>query len=152
MNQLETLVIKSDCADVITRYALAVNEWDRDAFVALFAPDAVWQRPAGDPMIGHAAIRAFMEAQPTDKVLRHVNGGILIEPVDGEHAQAWSQTTVYDDREAIAVPARAAAPDMVVEYRDELVKIDGSWLIARRDTTIVFRSELPGPVVPGTQI
>lgn len=66
--------------------------------VVLFAPDAVWLRPATDPMIGHAAIRAFMEAQPTDKVMRHVNGGILGEAIDGDHARAWSQTTVDDDR------------------------------------------------------
>jgi uncharacterized protein (TIGR02246 family) len=148
MNDLEALMVKWRCEELITRYAMAVNDWDLDAFVALFTPDAVWQRPAVAALHGHAAIRTFMEAQPANRVLRHVNGGILVEPVDQDRARAWSQTTVYEDRGTTVVPARVGPPDMVVEYRDDLVRQDGQWRIARRDTTVVFRSDLPGPVVP----
>jgi hypothetical protein len=37
MDSLETLLIKSDCTDVITRFAVAVNDWDLDACGAVRA-------------------------------------------------------------------------------------------------------------------
>jgi uncharacterized protein (TIGR02246 family) len=128
------------CADVVTRYAMAVNGWDLDAFVALFTDDAVWQRPAFPEMKGHAAIRAFMASQPTERVLRHVNGGILANLIDEATASVWSQTTVYESPGSQALPAPLSGPDMIVEYRDHMVKAGDHWLIARRDTTVVFKA------------
>jgi uncharacterized protein (TIGR02246 family) len=137
VDELTSIAIKQACADLITRYAIAVNTWDIDAFVKLFAADAVWYRPASGEMHGHPEIRAFMESQSTDRVLRHVNGGALIDVVDESHATGWSQTTVYEAPMS-ALPAKVTGPDMVVEYRDRYARHDGGWLIARRDTTIVF--------------
>jgi hypothetical protein len=122
------------------------------------APDLVVLDPAREgagkavmaALHGHAAIRNFMEAQPTNRVLRHVNGGILIEPLDEQRARAWSQTTVYEDRGTIVVPARVGAPDMVVEYRDRLVRQGDRWLIARRDTTVVFAARGLPPRPPSS--
>jgi len=141
VDDLEALAIRSACTDLITRYAMAVNAWDLDAFVALFTEDAVWQRPGVAPYHGHAEIRAFMESQPTDRVLRHVNGGVLVEVVDADHATAWSQTTVYEAHPAGPLPAAMTGPDMVVEYRDQLVRTPQGWRFARRDTTVVFRAQ-----------
>lgn len=134
------LTIKAACCEVITRYAMAVNDWDLDRFVALFTPDAVWQRPGVAPLSGHDEIRAFMKSQPApaDRVLRHVNGGMVVDVIDADHATGWSQTTVYDARPASALPAPLVGADMIVEYRDRFVRRD-RWLIARRDTTVVYR-------------
>src|SRR3954453_12852987 len=41
MDDLGRLLVRSACTEVITRYAIAVNAWDLDAFVALFTEDAV---------------------------------------------------------------------------------------------------------------
>jgi uncharacterized protein (TIGR02246 family) len=141
LDPLAELVVKQACADVVTRYARAVNAWDLDAFVELFMEDGVWQRPGQAPMRGHAQIRAFMESQPVDRVLRHVNGGVHVEVVDAGRARVWSQTTVYDTFGTTVLPVPLAGPDMVVEYLDEQVRHDGRWRIARRDTTVVFRRE-----------
>ncbi|HUZ10256.1 MAG TPA: nuclear transport factor 2 family protein [Acidimicrobiales bacterium] len=147
MDGLEELLVKSACSDLITRYAMAVDEWDVNLFVSLFTEDAVWQRPHVPPLRGHAAIRDFMRAQPADRVLRHVNGGILVEVVDRDHASAFSQTTVYEVRGTTAVPAPGTVPNMLVEYRDALVRAPDGWRIARRDTTVVFTTaeEIPTP-------
>ncbi len=145
LSDAERLALTQAVTDLVTRYAQAVNRWDLDAFVALFAEDAVWQRPGSDELRGHPAIRAFMESQPTQRVMRHVNGGCLVEPVDRTRARAWSQTTVYETLGTTTVPAPLAGPQMVVEYDDELVMVDGHWRIARRDTTVVFRAGPPRP-------
>jgi hypothetical protein len=140
VEQLTELGIKQACTDVVTRYAMAVNAWDIDAFVSLFIEDAVWYRPASGEMHGHSAIRAFMESQASvDRVLRHVNGAVHIEAADETHATGWSQTTVYESP-AGPLPARLSGPDMVVEYRDRYVRVGGDWHIERRDTTIVFQA------------
>jgi limonene-1,2-epoxide hydrolase len=138
---LAELIIKQTCIEVVTRYAEAVNDWDIDAFVGLFGEDAIWQRPGQPPLRGHSEIRGFMEAQPVDRVLRHVNGGVRVEVLGAERTRVWSQTTVYDTLGTTQIPAPLAGPDMIVEYRDEHVLFNGDWRIARRDTTVVFRRE-----------
>ncbi|HVW45204.1 MAG TPA: nuclear transport factor 2 family protein [Amycolatopsis sp.] len=138
LDTMQTLRIKTGCADLIARYALAVNRWDLDEFVALWTPDAVWQRPGNPPLEGYDAIRGFMAAQPVDRVLRHVNGASVITVVDEHDARAWSQTTVYDSAGKWSLPAPLSGPDMVVEYEDRIV-VDGErFRFARRDTTVVL--------------
>lgn len=140
MDRGERIEAERACERLVALYACAVNDWNLDAFVALFTPDAVWQRPGVPALHGHAEIRAFMESQPSaNRVLRHVNGLCLVTVAeDGQSARSISQTTVYDVMWSGNLPAPLPGPDMVVEYRDHMVKHDGAWRIARRDTTQVF--------------
>ncbi len=138
LDPLRVLRIKTGCADLIARYALAVNRWDLDEFVSLWTPDAVWQRPGNAPLEGQDAIRGFMAALSTERVLRHVNGANLVT-VTGEHeARSWSQTTVYATAGSWSLPAPFSGPDMVVEYEDRIVVDGDRFRFARRDTTVVF--------------
>jgi hypothetical protein len=141
MDRLDELSIKQYCLDLVTRYAMAVNRWDLDAYLAVWAPDAVWQRPESAAMHGHAEIRSYMEGQPRDRVLRHVNGASWSEVIDSDHARGWSQTVVYDTVGSTEIPSRMELPTMMVEYWDEYEQRDGQWLISRRDTTWVFLSD-----------
>ena len=138
MDRLDIIEAERACERLVTRYALAVNDWDIDAFVSLFAPDAVWQRPGVQPLNGHGEIRGFMKSQPTKRILRHVNGLCLVDVIDADNARCISQTTVYDTHGPATIPAPQGAPDMVVEYRDKLVRRDGEWYFAERNTTVVF--------------
>jgi len=139
MDTLSRIEAERACERLVMRYALAVNEWDLDAFVSLFTPDAIWQRPNVPALRGHEEIRSFMSGQPSGRTLRHVNGLCMVTVNDdGETAGAISQTTVYDTAGHMAVPAPFSGPDMVVEYRDRLVRIEGDWLFAQRDTTVIF--------------
>lgn len=141
MDRLTEMSIKMACEELVTRYCMAVNRWDLDAYLAVWAEDAVWQRPRSDAMHGHAEIRAYMESQPRDRVLRHVNGASFAEVVDEDHATGWSQTVVYDTVGSTEMPANMELPTMVVEYVDEYGKRGEEWRITRRDTTWVFLSE-----------
>ena len=141
MDRLTELSIKQECLDLVTRYAMAVNRWDLDAFLAVWTPDAVWQRPESTAMHGHGDIRSYMESQPRDRVLRHVNGASWAEIIDEDHARGWSQTVVYDSVGSAEIPGRMELPTMVVEYEDEYERRGGHMLICRRDTTWVFLSE-----------
>lgn len=139
MDPLARIDAERACERVVMRYALAVNDWDLDAFVGLFTPDGVWQRPACQALEGHDQIRAFMEGQPKRRTLRHVNGLCMVTiGDDGMSASSISQTTVYDTRDHVVLPVPMKGPDMVVEYRDKLRKVDGGWYLARRDTSVIF--------------
>jgi uncharacterized protein (TIGR02246 family) len=141
MDAIGELAVKQACAEVMARYALAVNTRDVAGFVALFTLDGEWNRPGGHSMRGHDEIRAYIDyalADPAQRTLRHVNGAALVDVTGPDTAASWSQTTVYDTPQGGPFPVPLSGPDMVVEYRDQLVRVDGRWLIRRRDTTVVF--------------
>ena len=138
MDELQRLMAERACERLVMEYGLAVNDWDIDAFVGCFHPDAVWQRPGVPALNGHPEIRAFMESQSTNRTLRHVNGLCMVTVLDATTATARSQTTVYDVPGDGPLPAALPGPDMVVEYSDRIERRGGDWRLARRDTTVVF--------------
>jgi uncharacterized protein (TIGR02246 family) len=140
MDPLTAMRVQLGCTDLIARYALAVNRWDLDAFIALWTPDAVWQRPGNPPLEGQAAIRAFMADQPTVRVMRHIIGANVVTPVDEHTARSWSQTTMYTAAGTTTIPAPVEHPDMIVEYVDEISISGEQFRFARREATVVFRS------------
>src|SRR3546814_14635161 len=74
MDTLARIEAERACERLVMRYALAVNDWDIDAFVGLFTTQATWQGPANPPLEGREKIRMFMEGQPTERIVTHVNG------------------------------------------------------------------------------
>ena len=143
MDALARIEAERACERLVARYAIAVNDWDIDAFISLFTPDAVWQRPKVPALHGHDSIRAFMQTQPTARTLRHVNGLCMVTIADdGATATSISQTTVYDTAKVGDLPVPVMGVDMVVEYRDVLVRIEADWRFARRDTTVVFSANI----------
>ncbi len=153
MDRVRQQEIELACKKTLDRYAVAVGDQNLDVFVAQFAPDAIWQRPGTPALQGHAAIRAFMESPNLPKLVRHLNGSALIDVLDEENAAGVSYTTVFNGRSdhegGVAV---TEGPDYVVEYRDRFVRVGQDWLIARRDTSIIFASlhavPLPGVARP----
>lgn len=138
LSQFERMQIEREVERLCMRYAIAVNTSDLDAFVDLFCPDAVWQRPGVPALNGQAEIRAFMAQRPTGRTLRHVNGGCLVTVHGADAASAQSQTIVYEIRGYTDLPAPLDGPDLIVEYADQVRRVDGAWRLARRDTTVTF--------------
>jgi uncharacterized protein (TIGR02246 family) len=136
------------CADLVDRYAQAVNEQDVGAFVDLFAVDAVWQRP-GMTMHGREQIQAFIAQMfvPANPV-RHVNGGVVVDVLGEGHARVRSITAVFDGEPALEGKVAMSTPAYLAEYDDVVVKVDGRWRFQRRQTTVTFVSAAMQPV-PG---
>ena len=134
------LEIEMLCMRTVNRYAVAVGERDHETFASLFTQDGVWQRPGQAPMHGRAEIRAFMDGLPASTLVRHVNGSIRVDILGDDHASGISYTTVYNRENHVAGIAPMSGPDYVVEYRDRFRRVGNDWLIARRDTAIIFRS------------
>jgi len=140
MDDVTEMVIKAKCSELVTRYCMGVNHSDGEAFLAVWADDAVWNRPVGSPIHGRDQITSWWANRAADRVMRHVNGASWVDVLDDRHARGWSQTVVY----AVAgseLPARMELPAMIVEYDDEYECRGDRWLITRRDTTWVFLSD-----------
>ncbi len=111
-------------AQLPARYALAIDSRDLHTLVALFAPD-VRVGGAGDG-VGREALERFFTANLSHFYRSmHLISGHVVHFDDADHAHG-------------SVHCRAEHEDggkwgiMVMNYKDDYVRVDGEWLFARR--------------------
>jgi uncharacterized protein (TIGR02246 family) len=120
--------------NVIARLALFADGPDVDAYVDLFAPDAVWEMP-GAPRKGHAAIRAGSEERRAAGQIgpgsntRHSVSTVVVT-VDGDTAVADSYWQFWVDT------ATTPRIQLMGAYHDELVRMGDAWKLSRRQITV----------------
>lgn len=115
---------------VLAAYCQLVDDGRFDELVALFTVH-------GGFSLGHLAItgrdemRAWFEAnQPPELRGKHLTTNALID-VDGDDAVARS------DFVFLSFADRQLRPVLTGRYRDELRRVDGQWLLHRRDTVLL---------------
>ena len=125
--------------DLQARYLFAFDWGDAEGYANTFAEDGVLNYGSGE-FKGRQAIRGFME--PGDggveqskpgtpegerpRVGRHIISNIVVK-IDGDKATGrayWTHMT--------AGPTGYGAVDFFGHYEDEMVKVNGEWLFARR--------------------
>jgi 3-phenylpropionate/cinnamic acid dioxygenase small subunit len=134
---VQKLLDRAEIEDVVARYVTALDTLDADAYAGVFTDDAVYD-VTGTVYKGRAAIRKIVtdlqaaraknEAEGRQSPrLYHVMANPSLEILDATHARhrCYAQTV------------RAAAEGGFVvgfmgRYEDELVKVDGHWLIQSR--------------------
>ncbi len=129
-----------ECARLCNDFAWTVDTGAYDSFIALFAPDGVFERP-GLVSRGHAAIRSFLDARPTDRVTRHVCSNIRIDMTGPGTAKGTSSALMFaaPATQAATLPLPGGGP-MVVDYTDDYVLTDDGWKIKHRKTMLVFQA------------
>lgn len=131
--RIERLEAGRDIERALIEYGRAIDEGDFDAYVGLFAEDGAWIGGMGT-FEGRDAIRAMLEANmrpgPRAQLTTfHMMTSPLIEIApDGATASSVSRWTFFMTGEDGA--PRAA---MAGRYFDDWVRVDGEWLIARRE-------------------
>jgi uncharacterized protein (TIGR02246 family) len=135
VDALERLVAVQEIRDLITRYALAYDDHDWEAFGELWTEDASFV--ANDMVFeGRGPMLEFLTTcLPDDYFGKHMNAPSLIEvAADGETATAKTDVVWISQNFENTIVAR---------YDDVLVKRDGRWLFLRREeSTVEFK---PGP-------
>ena len=124
---------REDIEDVLGRYAHAYDDRDAEGVGATFAPDGVLslQIAGGDPLgpwEGREAIVEMMAATLATQSdqRRHLASTFTLDSCDGERATARSYLTL------VAVADGALTVLSTGRYVDEMARVDGAWLIARR--------------------
>jgi hypothetical protein len=125
--------------DLQARYLFAMDFGDADSYAATFAPDGILDFGQGE-IKGREAISKFIvdgrkrteEARANTpegerpSVGRHIINNMVIT-VDGDKAHSdayWTHMTSGKDGRGTV--------DFFGHYEDDLVKVDGQWLFARR--------------------
>lgn len=129
MNELEATVEKQKIHELCARYTLTIDRHDIPAWVECFAEDGVFG--SGDIALrGRAKIAAYGEVHATI-ASRHLNTSLLFElDPSGERATGQSTTVAcFATRQGYRVA-------FLGRYDDEVVKVDGDWVFARRWVTV----------------
>lgn len=142
MDEHTLLLVEAACSRLAVAYGRFIDVYDDEGVIALFTPDAVWQRPGQPPLVGHAAIRGFLASRDRSTLMRHVMSNFIVTPVDVNHARGLSYWTGYvalnHPPQTLATPQ---APFSVGEYQDEYVRGVDGWKISSRSTSYVFRAK-----------
>jgi uncharacterized protein (TIGR02246 family) len=136
MDALERLSALQEIRDLITRYAIAYDDHDWDAFGRLWTEDAVFVAN-GTPFEGRGPMLEFLTTcLPDDYFGKHMNSPSLIELApDGTTATAKTDVVwISQDFENT----------IVGRYDDTFVRRDGRWLFSRREeSTVEFKPGSP---------
>lgn len=137
---------KADIGEIIHRLARAVDRMDWNVFIALSAPDAVYDYGG---FRGDAAALIGWMSERHKKVFRstHLLGNMIIEFADGA---ALAETYVHAIQEVPSAndPAQHVNILSYARYVDEFRPISGGWRLKSRYALIDNQLTLPAP--PGS--
>jgi hypothetical protein len=121
-------------------YALGIDSRDEALVRSVFTPDAVLSGTLGEAPVDEYVPRLLDGVAGFEATMHNITNQYVA--LDGDEADVWSY----------AIAVHLVAPDsgrddltMGVQYRDHARRVDGGWLIARRDTVKLWaRGPLPG--------
>lgn len=147
MDNAERREIVAACERLALDFAWHVDHRNVDSVVALFAPDAAFERK-GEILKGRAEIHAAQLKRPADLVTRHVCSNLRIDVLDADQATGSHYFLLYRHDHAAAgsdatKPAPLGQPETLGEYHDEFVRTEEGWKIARRVAKAAFRRAIP---------
>lgn len=119
-------------------YGTALDAFDADAYVQVFTPDGAFGATKGRDALRKMLtdLKASQDARrakgEVTGAMRHVITNQTIEFVDRDHARFHYYWMTVFATNSLAQPPRLAAAGKGL---DEVVRIDGKWLIANRNVT-----------------
>jgi hypothetical protein len=153
MTDLDIIAIEHACAKLQTLYCIHADNGDVEAFTALFAEDGSVAVPEHPAFVGHAAIRASMQAlADTGVTMRHVMSNSLINVRDENNATGLCYLTAYGS----TAPADANGwrpmeqPGTIGHYTDVFRRTPQGWRFASRVLTRVLR-KMDDPVLKASR-
>jgi ketosteroid isomerase-like protein len=129
-------------ADIVARYADAVNASDAIAWGATWAQDCTWEPGPDRVLHGRDAVVGFWQtAMASFESVVQVLGHGHAREEGGGAVGSWT---------LIEVNRRDGANGIVIgNYRDRYVRREGSWLFAERRFAAVYRGGLPDGAFTG---
>lgn len=134
-DELERLLAVQACRDLVLRAAAATDAQDAAALAALFAPDAVLERPNAAPIQGRDAIRRAYADAPAGRLSRHLVTNTLVQLIAPDQARASSlvlRCIGQADAPAGPLGRPLSAPAAVGELHDRFTRSTEGWRIQHR--------------------
>jgi SnoaL-like domain len=134
MDDLAKMVIEHACERLVNSYANLLDAYEYDAFMDLWAEDAVLNM-LGREHAGIDAIRGWLQTREPDMICRHMVTNFVVDVLDGMNAKGSCYTISYRVQGWLGRdPGPLEAPTFLVQYRDRFqLSADRGWVFARRD-------------------
>jgi uncharacterized protein (TIGR02246 family) len=136
---LQVLADRQEIADLVARYARALDQHDWDGLAACFLPDAQYRYPGGQLDGAEAIVERCRNALEPLTASQHLIGTVLTS-VDGDEGTANSYF------QAQHVRAGTAGGDIFAiggAYDDRVVRTPEGWRIAEREQTYTWTDGNP---------
>ena len=128
--------IERACERLVLDFAHFSDSQKAQELAALFTPNGVMERPAGDPLVGRDAILKSYQSRPPGRVTRHVCTNVRITVESADVARGLTYAIVYAanaNRPPEGHFGILAEPRQLIgEFEDEFVRTDEGWRIATR--------------------
>jgi hypothetical protein len=141
---LERMFAERACERLIIEFVRRLDLGDPGSVAGLFTPDGVWEWPHGGRRVeGRDALHRYFASRPADRLSRRMMTNILVTVTSATTATATSYLTTYrvDGYTGGMLPPQL--PVNLGHYDDSFRAVDGTWLLERRVTTLVFGAETP---------
>lgn len=141
MDALQRLLIEDACRSLVLRAATLADAHEAESFSALFAADAVLQRPNAAPLAGREAIREAYAQRPRSRITRHLvtNTRITVESATLARGHSLVLLWAGSSEDAVGAQGRPAkGPALVGEFDDRFLLGPDGWCIARREASFVL--------------
>ena len=142
LEELRACVDKMAIKELFGRYALAIDTGDAESWAAVFTEHGQYEL-FGNTTKGRPAIRDAIAGRPSGDERPHSQHRMAnhVIEIDGDTAHSVCEFCVIAERQGRI--------DTIVAgfYEDDLERVEGQWLIARRQIQIkTDRAILSGPV------
>lgn len=117
--------------EIVARMNHLIDAEDYDAYLEIYAENAVFDSGFAEPTTGRAPIRAFLDANNASGFIvgkRHAVTNLILDR-EGDRIVATYYLTVLEREETPGVVATAV-------IRDEFEERDGAWLVVRHVTRV----------------
>lgn len=143
MTQAEADIL-TECRELAVRASMLMDAGEADAMVALYTEDLEFVRPSTWPDVsirGRAQFRDVIARRSSSFVSRHLFTNMIADRTGPASVRVRSYFTHFSgtrkDGSEVALPIDSALRS-VGEYDDQIVRIAGKWLIARRAGRFMF--------------
>jgi hypothetical protein len=140
----EAKLATADVVDIhstVHAFFTGIDRFDDDAVVALMAPKFEWVRANAEAIRDIQALRKTLAGRSRARVTRHLVTNVEIRSSSADAARIHCDILVFEKDESpeSAGPASVPGPSMVLTTSDELVRIDGRWLVAKKQARTIFK-------------
>jgi SnoaL-like domain len=120
----------------LARYCQLCDDAEFLLLAQVFAPDGVFVF-AGEEVVGRDALAVWFErAQPPRRRGKHLTANAIVEVEPGAN-----RANAVSDFVFVRFIDGAPKPQIAGRYRDKFVRLDGDWLIDRREVETMTRPD-----------
>lgn len=138
MSEEESWRAKVECTEVLHRFYAGLDGGRPDDVANLMAPDGVWLRQ-GAHLKGPDAVRSALEERSPSIVSAHLVCNAVVDLQGSDEALLSAWILVFRSTSADGGPP-AAAPHVVMQCRDRMVRTTQGWRFAHKRATVAFRA------------